>query len=597
MARASVPEDAQNRAQQLRQELHDHNYRYYVLDKPVVSDAEYDRMMRELQALEQAYPSLVTPDSPTQRVGAEPLAELGTVRHATPMLSLDNAMDRDETLAWLQRTWDALGAADVEIACEPKLDGLAVELVYEHGVLSVGATRGDGRVGEDVTHNLKTIRSVPLRLIGREEAVPALLEARGEVYMPKARFEQFNRERAEAGEEMFANPRNAAAGSLRQLDPRITASRPLEILFYGIGRVEGKTFRTHAEAMAFLRKVGLPAAGPTRLCSTADDVFAYYDELQRQRPELPFEIDGCVLKVNELAMQERLGARSRSPRFAIALKFPPQQETTVVEAIDVQVGRTGALTQVAKLRPVRVGGVTVRNATLHNEDEIRRKDVRIGDTVVVQRAGDVIPEVVAVVKERRTGKEHQFTMPKSCPVRGSPVSRPEGEAVARCTGMACPAQVKQTIEHFASKGAMDIDGLGTKLVGQLVDKGLVKDPADVFLLTKEQLAGLERMAEKSAQNLIDAIEAAKGRSLARVIFALGIRNVGEDVADVLSQHYRTLEALAEACAKGARKIPGIGKTTEAALHKYFSEPGNAQAVDEAAQQEKLRGRDLVDLLS
>jgi len=580
MARSEIPRAVQKQAEKLRKDLHYHNYRYHVLDKPVISDAEYDRMMRELQELEEKYPSLVTPDSPTQRVGAEPREELGTVRHAIPMLSLDNAMNRDETRAWFERTQQALDTKKLEVVCEPKLDGLAVELVYERGVLSVGSTRGDGEVGEDVTQNLKTIHSIPLRLVEEEDKAPALIEVRGEVYMEKARFEQLNREREKQGLELFANPRNAAAGALRQLDSKITASRPLNAVFYGVGRVEGRTIDSQADLLALLPKLGLRAAHPTRVAGSLEEVFQYYDELGEKRDGLPFEIDGCVLKVNSYAAQRQLGVRSRSPRWAIAFKFPPRQETTVVEEIEVQVGRTGALTPVAKLRPVRVGGVTVRNATLHNEDEIQRKDVRIGDTIVIQRAGDVIPEVVSVIKDKRTGREREFKMPAKCPVCGATVSRPEGEAVARCTGMACPAQIKQTIEHFASKGAMDIEGLGTKLADQLVEKGLVKTPAQIYALNKDALAALERMGEKSAQNLVEAIQASKERPLARIIFALGIRHVGEHVAEVLAKHFGTIDALMDTSQDDLGSVPEIGPTIAQSIHDFFSSTDNRKIIEQ-----------------
>lgn len=583
MPRTQIPKEIRQRAEQLRKELNFHNYRYYVLDSPVVSDAEYDRMMRELQALEEKYPGLVSPDSPTQRVGAEPLDEFGTVRHAIPMLSLENSMNRDETRAWMERTRQALGVDTLEVVCEPKLDGLAVELIYEDGILTVGSTRGDGETGEDVTQNLRTIRRVPLRLVDEHETPPRLLEARGEVFMPKTAFEELNRQREREGLELFANPRNAAAGSLRQLDPKVTASRPLDIVFYGIGRLEGRELNSQHEVMQYLPKLGLRTAHPVRLCRGMDEIFAYYDDLLRRRDELPFEIDGCVLKVNSFEAQRRLGVRSRSPRWALAAKFPPRQEVTVVEDIEVQVGRTGALTPVAKLRPVRVGGVTVRNATLHNEDEIRRKDVRIGDTVIIQRAGDVIPEVVAVVKDRRTGEERIFEMPERCPVCSAAVSRPEGEAVARCTGLSCPAKLKMTIEHFASKGAMDIEGMGTKLVEQLADKGFVKNPVDIYRLKKEQLVALERMGEKSAENLLNAIEASKERSLARILFALGIRHVGEHVAEVLANHFASIEALEKAGREALEQVPEIGPTIAEAIHDFFSDEGNRRILKELRQ--------------
>jgi len=579
MEYTGIPKDVAERIEKLRKELHYHNYRYYVLDDPVVSDAEYDRMMRELQQIEEKYPSTVTTDSPSQRIGAAPLEVLGTVEHVLPMMSLENAMNEKEAKAWLERTYEGLGTRNVEIACEPKLDGLAVELIYENGILTVGSTRGNGRVGENVTQNLKTIRSIPLRLIEEKATAPDLLEVRGEVYMSKVKFEKLNREREESGEEPFANPRNAAAGSLRQLDSKITASRPLDICLYAVSRISGRSFGTHAEAMAFLPDVGLPVSKPSRICSGLDEIMDYFNELSEQREELPFEVDGCVLKVNESGLQERLGVRSRSPRFAIALKFPPSQETTVIESIEVQVGRTGALTPVAKLRPVRVGGVTVSNATLHNIDEICRKDIRIGDTVVVQRAGDVIPEVVKVIKDIRNGEEKVFEMPSTCPSCRRPVSRPRDEVVTRCTNVSCPAQIKQTIEHFASKGAMDIDGLGTKLVDQLVDREIIRTPADLFCMTKDELAGLDRMADKSAQNLIEAIEAARTRSLERIIFALGIRHVGEHVAGVLAQHYGNIDAISVASEEDLSNVMEVGPAIAKSIRDFFENAANLEMIE------------------
>ena len=572
--------DAGTRIDSLREQLNYHNYRYYVLDSPEISDAKYDALMRELLELEAAHPERVTPDSPTQRVGAEPVEAFGTVEHTIPMLSLSNAFTEEEVTEWIERMRDQLGGElELDVVAEPKLDGLAVELIYERGVLTVGSTRGDGRVGENVTENLRTIKSIPLRLLARDVSVPEYLEVRGEVYLELARFRELNRAREERGEEAFANPRNAAAGSLRQLDPKITAERPLDIYLYGIGQVRGAQFQSHSEAMAFLPKLGLRAIQPTRRCRSAVEVFEFYHQLESDREELPLELDGVVLKIDSYPLQQQLGARSRSPRYAIAFKFPARQETTVLNDVIVQVGRTGALTPVAVLEPVNVGGVEVSRATLHNQDEIDRKDVRIGDTVVIQRAGDVIPEVVTVIDSKRTGDERKFTMPDQCPVCGSAVSLPEGEAVARCTGLACPAQVKGTVQHFASKGAMDIDGLGAKLVDQLVDVGLVKDPADLFLLTIEQLANLERMAEKSAQNLLAALEASRHRSLDRLIFALGIRHVGEHVATVLAREFGSMEGIAAAALEELEAVHEIGPIVARSLVDFLGNEANLQVIE------------------
>ncbi len=570
--------NTEKRIRDLRDQIHYHNYRYYVLDDPEVSDAEYDRLLRELEELERQHPELVTPDSPTQRVGAAPAEEFGTVPHAIPMLSLENAMDEPEMDdKFFRRLREAFGG-EVELAAEPKLDGLAVELVYERGRLVTGSTRGDGETGEDVTANIRTIRSVPIRLLEHEHKAPPLLEVRGEVYMPRAEFEAMNRRLADAGEKTFANPRNAAAGSVRQLDPRITAARPLDLLLYGIGRVEGVAFETHSESLDFIRSLGLKTVAERRVCRSFADAAAYYREMMAKRDDLPYEIDGVVLKVNRFDLQEELGIRSRSPRYAIACKFPPRQETTTLLDIVVQVGRTGALTPVAKLKPVRVGGVEVQNATLHNEDEIARKDVRIGDTVIIQRAGDVIPEVVGPVASKRTGGERKFTMPETCPVCGAQATRPEGEAVRRCVGIACPAKLTGAIEVFASKGGMDIEGLGTKLVEQLVDGGLVKDPADLYALTLDDWAGLERMAEKSASNILAALDASKERPLARVLFAFGIRNVGAHVSDLLANHFGAADALMNASDDELQAVSGIGPVVARSVTDFFSNARNREVL-------------------
>ncbi len=575
---------AEARLKALRAEIEYHNYRYYVLDDPVIPDAEFDRLMRELLALEAAWPELVTPDSPSQRVGAQPLKEFREVQHAVPMLSLNNAFEEADVVAFDRRVREGLGRpqALVEYAAEPKFDGLAVTLHYEHGRFVQGATRGDGYTGEDVTANLRTVRSIPLRLPGE---APPWLEVRGEVLMLKRDFERLNEEARASGGKVFANPRNAAAGSLRQLDPSITARRRLTFFAYGIGRVEGVRLPpTHADLMDWLERLHFPVTRQRRVVKGVEGLLGYFRELGASRPSLPYEIDGAVYKVNDLADQERLGFVARAPRFAIAHKYPAQEELTVVEAIEVNVGRTGALTPVARLRPVFVGGVTVSNATLHNQDEIRRKDVRVGDSVIVRRAGDVIPEIVGVVLERRPHPppppfdilEHYPT----CPVCGSRVVREEGEAVIRCTGgLYCPAQRKQALLHFASRRAMDIEGLGEKLVDQLVDKGLVHTPADLYRLDLPTLAGLERMAEKSAANLLAAIEKSKHSTLARFIYALGIPHVGEATARDLAHHFGSLDALLAADEDALQRVPDVGPVVARAIADFFAEPHNRQVIE------------------
>ncbi|HPD16288.1 MAG TPA: NAD-dependent DNA ligase LigA [Planctomycetota bacterium] len=576
---AEVPARIRDEAERLRKQIEHHNHCYYVLDRPEVSDAEYDRLFDRLARLEAEYPELVTPESPTQRVGGQPVAAFGTVRHTIPMLSLGKVTSEGELAEWWRRTADGLGGEPFEVVAEPKLDGLAVELVYEGGRLVLGSTRGDGETGEDVTQNLRTIKAIPVVL--REERVkpPARIEVRGEVYMEKQRFAELNRRIEEAGQEPFANPRNAAAGSLRQLDPRITASRPLQIFLYGIGGLEGRSCETYEQELDLLEALGFRVVQPRATCRTLDEAIRFCQRMGEGRDAFAFEMDGVVLKVNRLDQQRRLGERSRSPRYSVAYKFAPRQATTIVRDIEVQVGRTGALTPVARLEPVRVGGVEVANATLHNQDEIDRKDVRIGDTVVVQRAGDVIPEVVGVVLEKRTGSERKFRMPENCPVCGARAQRPEGEVVARCINFGCPAQVKGRIEHFASRAAMDIEGLGTKLVDQLVEKGLVASPADLYDLTQEQLAGLERMGEKSARNLLNAIEASKTRPLARCLFALGIRHVGEHVADVLAQEFGSLEALLAADEARLASTHEIGPTLARSVREFLDNPSNLAAIE------------------
>ncbi len=575
-----MPKEIQERVEKLREEIRRYDYYYYVLNQPLISDAEYDKLFRELLELERKYPELVTPDSPTQRVGAPPAEEFAPVEHAIPMLSLANCFNDEELEEWDDRVRRMLGGEPVEYVCEPKLDGLSVELVYVDGVFTVGSTRGDGRVGEDVTRNLRTIKQVPLRLFPLNGKVPRLLEARGEVYMEKEAFRRLNEERERAGEPLFANPRNAAAGSLRQLDPNVTASRPLKIFFYAMGRAEGIEIRSQVELLTTFPKLGLPVNPLWKLCKTLDEVKAFYRELLAMRHELPYEADGMVVKVNDFAQREILGEVSRAPRWAIAYKFPAEEATTRVLDIVVQVGRTGALTPVAILEPVEVSGATVSRATLHNEDEIRRKDIRIGDWVIVRRAGEVIPEVVKSIPERRTGAEKEFKMPERCPACGGPVVRPPGEVAYRCENLSCPARIKESIRHFASRRAMDIEGLGEKLVDKLVETGLVRKLSDIYRLKKEDLVNLERMGEKSAQNLLEQIERSKNAGLARLIFALGIRYVGEHLAEVLAEHFPSLEALSNATYEELIQIPEIGPRIAQSIVDFFRNEENRKLIQE-----------------
>ncbi len=573
-----VPESIKKKVEKLREEIEYHNYLYYVLDKPEIPDAEYDRLLRELEKLEEQYPELRSPSSPTQRVGAPPLEEFEIVRHTIPMLSLANAFNEAEARDFDKRVKKFLGiSGDIEYVSEPKLDGLAVELVYERGIFVVGSTRGDGINGENVTQNLRTIRTIPLRLIQKEIPAPERLEVRGEVIMQIKKFQELNRKREQSGEPPFANPRNAAAGSVRQLDSRITAERPLEIYCYGIGEVRGWTFKTQWEVLQTFSKWGLRVNPHIKKCKSIEEVLEYYHEMKEKRESLPYEIDGIVIKVNSLELQSRLGEISRSPRWAIAFKFEPKQETTKILDIIVQVGRTGVLTPVAVMEPVKVGGVEVSRATLHNQDEIDKKDVRIGDTVIIQRAGDVIPEVVGVITSKRKGTEKKFKMPSKCPVCGADVIKEE--AIHRCIGLDCPAQLKGRIKHFASKRAMDIEGLGTKLIDQLVDKGLVKDIADIYYLKKEDLASLERMADKSAQNIIDAIEASKTKPLAKFIFALGIRHVGETTAEDLARNFPRLDDFFNLSKEDLMKIEGIGPEVATSVYQFFRDKKNKESID------------------
>jgi DNA ligase (NAD+) len=575
----AVASETAARADRLRRELELANFNYYVKDAPSIPDAEYDRLFRELQSLEARYPELSGPDSPTRRIGAAPLAAFRQVTHATPMLSLNNAFDEAEVEAFDRRVREALETdGPVQYAVEPKFDGLAISLTYDDGLFVMGATRGDGYTGEDVTTNLRTVRAIPLRLAGAKP--PRLLEVRGEVLMLKRDFETLNQEQRDRGEKEFANPRNASAGSLRQLDSRITASRRLTFFAYGLGAVEGKVpDDTHSHQLDYLESLHLPVTRAREVAEGVQGLLHYYRAIGERRLALPFEIDGVVYKVNDLHSQARLGFVSRAPRFAVAHKYPAQEEITQVLDITVQVGRTGALTPVARLAPVFVGGVTVTNATLHNEDEIRRKDVRVGDHIVVRRAGDVIPEVVSVVRERRPAGAHEFVMPDKCPVCGSRVERLEGEAVTRCTaGLFCPAQRKQALLHFAGRRAMDIEGLGEKLVNQLVDANLVKTPADLYRLDLQTLSNLERMAEKSATNVLEAIEKSKKTTLPRFIFALGIRNVGETTAKDLAGHFGKLELLMHADATELQQAPDVGPVVAQSIAHFFGEPHNRKII-------------------
>ncbi|HOV22811.1 MAG TPA: NAD-dependent DNA ligase LigA [Candidatus Marinimicrobia bacterium] len=566
------------KAKELRRQIETANYNYYVLDNPTISDAEYDRLMRELEQLEAAYPELRTPDSPTQRVGAQPLDEFKTVTHRVPMLSLDNAMDEGEIRDFAIRVQKSLPGETVQFVCEPKIDGLAVELVYENGVFISGSTRGDGITGEDITQNLLTIRSIPLRLMPNLP-IPTLLEVRGEVYMDKADFQRLNEQQLKEGKPLFANPRNSAAGSVRQLDPQITAKRPLKIFCYGLGSLEGYFFQTHHEFLEALLKWGFRVNPLIEIAKEVEALIAYYHKIESIRDSMPYDIDGVVYKVDSLTQQAKLGIKSRSPRWAIAGKFKAQQEVTQIIDIEASVGRTGAITPVAHLKPVQIGGVTVSHATLHNQDEIDRKDIRIGDWVVVQRAGDVIPQVVKVITERRTGNEKRYSIPANCPVCGTPVVREEDEAKHRCPNINCPAQIKASIEHFASKRAMNIEGLGEKLIEQLVDSGLIKNVADIYSLRKEQLLTLERMGEKSAQNLLDAITASQNVSLARFIYALGIRNVGEHMAKVLAKAFGSLERLSQASEEELMAIEGVGPIVARSVRNFFNAESNRQTIE------------------
>lgn len=566
---------SQERIKELVDILNYHNHRYYVLDDPEISDAEYDRLLRELLALERQYPEFILSNSPTQRIGGQHSDAFAPVTHAVPMLSLDNALNEDEIAEFDARTRRALGSTNpLEYVCEPKLDGLAVELVYENGFLTAASTRGDGVMGENVTQNIRTIKSVPLNLLPTTSRLPERLDVRGEVILANKEFVKLNQQRLEKGEPTFANPRNAAAGSLRQLDPAITASRPLDIYCYGIGQFSGINPATQWDVLHSLRAFGLKTNPLAQKVVGMQQVKAYHTKMLEERETLAYDIDGIVVKLNSLSLQQELGSKTKSPRWAIAYKFPARQEITQIHDIIAQVGRTGTLTPVAVMQPVNVGGVEVSRATLHNQDEIDRKDVRIGDWVVVQRAGDVIPEIVKVMVSKRTGQEKKYTLPIKCPVCGSDTIRLAGEAARRCINLACPAQVKERIYHFASKGAMDIDGLGSKLVDQLVETGLVVDVADIYDLTVEHVAGLERMAQKSAENLINAISKSKSRPPDRLLFALGIRFVGEHVARVLVRAFQNLATLAAASKEDLMAIHEIGPQVAESVVDFFASPRN-----------------------
>ncbi|HPG53653.1 MAG TPA: NAD-dependent DNA ligase LigA [Smithellaceae bacterium] len=577
-------ETALKKISELRKIIEYHNQRYYQQDAPEISDAEYDRFMRELQNLEAQFPDDELASSPTQRVGAAPLAKFASFTHPSPMLSLANAFSEEEIIDFDSRLKRLASIDNISYVTEPKLDGLAVNLIYEEGVFTKGATRGDGTVGEDVTQNLKTISSLPLRMKKSEQApIPSFVEIRGEVYMEKYPFEKLNRRRMEEGEEPFANPRNAAAGSLRQLDSKITAHRPLNIFLYGIGNVQGISFTTHWEVLRALSSWGFPV---NKLIEQAHDIntcIRYFERITSLRDTLPYDIDGVVIKVDSLALQNRLGNISRNPRWALACKFPAQQETTIVKDIIVQVGRMGTLTPVAVMEPVNVGGVMVSRATLHNEDEVIKKDIRVGDTVIIQRAGDVIPEVVKVIPEKRTGKETKFKMPVKCPECGSEIVRFEGEVAHRCVNISCPAQLKEHIWHFASRGAMDIEGLGEKLSAQLFDAKFISDPADLYFLTKDKLLELDRQAEKSAQNLIDSIARSKNPPLDKFIYALGIRHVGERTAKLLAERFGSIENLMAAKIEDLTAVNEIGTEIAASIVEFFHESKNKAVMKKFAK--------------
>jgi DNA ligase (NAD+) len=569
------------RVQSLRDKINDHNYRYYVLNDPLISDSEYDQLFRELENLEQKSPELVTQDSPTQRVGITPLKSFGTIQHSIPMLSLENAMDENELRSFYERLQKGLSNNDkISIIAEPKLDGLGVELVYENGFFIHGSTRGDGTTGENISQNLKTIPSIPLSLRTNKRNAIQLLEVRGEVFITKSGFDQLNKTRLAEGLDPFANPRNAAAGSLRQLDSKITSQRPLSIFCYEAGRINGETFNSHKEFLSALKDWGFPVNPEVKVVNNIDEMIVYHSNLENKRNTLPYEIDGTVFKVNKNEQRNVLGARSRSPRWAIAGKFKSQQVTTIVTDIIASVGRTGAITPVAKLNPVNVGGVIVTNATLHNQDEVIRKDIRKGDTVLIQRAGDVIPEIVKVIQGKRSSNSVKYFLPKVCPSCEHEVFRPEGEAIARCQNLSCPAQVKGRIEHFISKSALDIDGFGEKLVNQLVDNKMIQTVDDIFKLNFQDLVNLERMAEKSAQNIIDAIDSSKKTTFNRFVYALGIRNVGSHLSKVIERAFdANINDFINATFEKLEKIDEVGPIVAETITRFWKDKSNIDVVE------------------
>jgi DNA ligase (NAD+) len=576
--------EVKQRINKLRELINHHNYRYYVLDSPEISDAEYDEFIRELKQLEESHPELITPDSPTQRVGAAPVEAFGVVEHPQPLLSLANAFADEELDAWYRRASDLLGNRKTDFVCELKIDGLAVALTYINGFLEIGATRGDGYRGENITQNLRTVKSIPLSV---PKEAPPRFEVRGEVYLPKTGFKKLNEERAKEGLPLFANPRNAAAGSVRQLDPRVTTQRPLDIFTYGLGWAEGRAVpETHWEIMQYLKSLGFKINPNIALCRTIAEAKAYYAKWVESQETLPYEADGVVVKINSIPVQIELGNVGREPRWAVAYKFPAVQGATRLLDIGINVGRTGSLNPYAILEPVQVGGVTIKHAALHNEEDIHRKDIRIGDWVVIQRAGEVIPEIVEPIVSRRSGKEKVFHMPGTCPVCGAEVIKPEGEAMHRCTNAACPAQALERIKHFASRGAMDIEGVGEKMSQVLFDAGLIKDAGDLYYLTKDQLLSLERMADKSAANILNSIEKSKNRPLSRVIFALGIPNIGEETAELLTDHYNSLDELSQATPEKLEEIPSIGPKIADSIVAFFRQEQNKKII------EKLREADV-----
>ena len=576
-------ERAKERIAELREQINYHNHRYYVLDSPEISDAEYDALMAELRELEEGHPDLITPESPTQRVGAAPIEAFGAVEHRVPLLSLANVFSSVELLGWHKRISNLVPGREMDFVCELKLDGLAVALTYTDGRFTTGATRGDGYLGEDITQNLKTIKSIPLTV---PKGAPRKFEVRGEVYLSKAGFERLNRERAEEGQPLFANPRNAAAGSVRQLDPRVTAKRPLDIYIYGLGYTEGEGIGrremppTHWETMEYLKSMGFKISPYNTHVSDISDADNYYLRWVKGRENLEFDADGIVIKVNSLELQRALGTVGHDPRWAVAYKFPAIQATTRLLDIGINVGRTGSLNPYAILEPVSVGGVTIKRAALHNEEDIRRKDIRIGDTVVVQRAGEVIPEVVAPVLSRRSGQERLFVMPSRCPACGVKVVKPEDEVMTRCTNATCPAKIYELLTHFVSRGAMDIDGIGEKLAAALLKEGLVKNVADLYSLRKQDLIDLERMGEKSVQNLLKAIEKSKERPFARVIFALGIRHVGAETAELLASHLDSMDKLASASIDDLLDVPTVGPKVAESILAFFRLEDNRRIIDE-----------------